>query len=111
MQIHKMTISLLLVLAAVARPHCAQQRQQNDSSLATYLARHPWDPAKHGPMLVVDPESTGPVSGAGGFAAFDRKEFNVGSITAIAPTEMVFIDASFKEQPNLYDGLPRTDKV
>ena len=74
-------------------------------------AKHPWDIAKRGPRLVINPGQTPPVSNAGGLASYGRKEITVGGITVIAPSEMVIIDATLKELPNLYDGLPRSDKI
>jgi len=74
-----------------------------------YLDAHPWDVQKNGPMLVLrDPIP--PSSDEPGLAAYGRMESKVGGITAIVPSEMVIIDDSLKEPPNLYDGLPRADK-
>jgi hypothetical protein len=82
-----------------------------EPSLAAYLNQHPWDVAKRGPMVVVYPDRTHVVNTSGGLAGYDRKEFNVGTLTAIAPYDMVMIDTSLEDPPNFYDGLPRKDKV
>lgn len=50
-------------------------------------------------------------SPAEGLARYGYKEFNVGGLTAIAPSDMVTIDATFKDPANVYEGLPRDDKV
>jgi len=80
-------------------------------NLAGYLAAHPWDVQKKGPLIVLTPNEVTAKTGSGGLIAFGRKEFRVGSLTAIAPSEMVLIDDELKELPNLYEGLPRLDKI
>ena len=101
-----------LVSIALARAACAVTgSQQNDGSLAAYFQHHPWDIASRGPMLVLDPASVTPSSSSNGLKAFGRKEFNLTTLTVVAPTEMVFIDASLKDPANMYDGLPRSDKI
>lgn len=105
---------MITTLAALALSLGSQTRiapRPNGQALTDYLAKHPWDVSTRGPMLVVDPGLVWSSSVDGGLRSFDRKEFALGSLSVIAPTEMVYIDASLKEPPNLYDGLPRTDKV
>ncbi|MGV3619144.1 MAG: hypothetical protein ACO1SV_27780 [Fimbriimonas sp.] len=50
------------------------------------------------------------VAGAG-LGRYERKTMTVGEISAIVPLTMVRIDDSLKQAPNLYDGLPRDEKV
>ena len=80
-------------------------------SLAAYFSKHPWDVAKRGPMMVLIADSLPAISADSGLAHYGYKEFNVGGLTAIAPMEMVKIDASFRDASNVYEGLPRDDKV
>jgi hypothetical protein len=63
-------------------------------------------------MMVMEPDSTNVVSEEeGGLAEFDRFEARCGTVTAIAPVNMVYIDDSLKDPVNLYDGLPIESKV
>jgi len=62
-------------------------------------------------MIVLTPNQVSATRNSNGLNTFCRKEFRVGSLTAIAPAEMVLIDDELKDLPNLYDGLPRLDKI
>ncbi|AIE86774.1 hypothetical protein [Fimbriimonas ginsengisoli] len=84
---------------------------QAPKTLAGYIDGLNWNPAKAGALVTVSPESVRASGGGVSLAAFKRKKVVVGGLTAIVPTEMVVIDDSFKQPPNLYDGLPREAKV
>ena len=103
--------AVLAALTLMISPGRKVTLPQNSDSLASYLSEHPWDIASRGPLLVVDPAGVTRTAPEGGLRAFGRKEFSSGTLTAIAPTEMVMIDAAFKDPPNFYDGLPRTSKI
>jgi len=100
---------LIALLGLVTGPRI--QAQQNKApDFVQYLDQNPWDAQKRGPMLVLrDPVPL--TSQEPGLAAYGRMEAKTGGITAIVPSEMVLIDDSLKEPPNLYDGLPRADKL
>jgi len=104
-------ITALAALILANSPWTRPITGQTGESLANYLSKHPWDVASRGPMLVVNPVIVRSTTTESGLRAFGRKEFNLGSLTVIAPTEMVIIDAAFKDPANLYDGLPRTAKI
>ncbi len=97
-------------LLAIALSTLGQTGQSTDS-LSDYLSGHGWDASKSGPMIVVDPDHVRAKHGAASLNLFDRKPASLGSITAIVPRDMVLIDDSLLQEPNLYDGLARTDKV
>ena len=84
---------------------------QDPATLDAYLLAHPWNSAKRGPMLVVDPAETKAVDDSAGLSAFARQEVRCGGLNAIVPTEMVLIETSFSDPPDLYKGLPRQEKV
>jgi hypothetical protein len=85
--------------------------QTGKSTLADYLKAKPWDFAKMGPMMVVQPEKTREQNPGGGLAAFDRMAVSCGSITAIVPVDMVILDDHLKDPPNFWQGLTRNDKI
>jgi len=84
---------------------------QQDLSLSNYLATHPWDASKSGSLIVVDPDHTYTKKKGSSLLDFERKEATVGRLSAFVPTEMVLIDDSLADAPNLYDGLPTYAKV
>lgn len=89
---------LLLPLGASA--------QQAKPTLAEYLAKHP----VAGSLAVGAELKT--ATGAGTVLDhFGRKAVKIGGITAIVPTEMIRFEDAPKQEPNLYDGLPRDSKV
>jgi hypothetical protein len=94
------------MIALLAYPALAQQ----GPTLEQYLTQNPWDARTSGPMLVVDPLIK-PVNAEDGLSGYGRMETTVGGLAAIVPTTMVLLDDSFKEPPNLYDGLPRKSKI
>jgi len=75
--------------------------QGTQTSLGDYVKSLDWKPAKQGALLYLDPKGS----------AAHRMKVQCGTVTALVPDEMVLIDASLTETPNLYEGLPRTDKV
>ena len=99
--------AVLSMAMAVAPP---AMRVSPSDTLGDYVQRMKWDPAKAGPLIVVDPEHVAADHGASNLDAFHRKLFTVGKLSAIGPTEMVLIDESFKEG-NLFDGISMKDKV
>jgi hypothetical protein len=99
--------AVLSMAIAVAPP---AMRVSPSDTLGDYVQRMKWDPAKAGPLIVVDPEHVAADHGASNLDAFHRKLFTVGKLSAIGPTEMVLIDESFKEG-NLFDGISMKDKV
>jgi len=109
MGISRLSVKSALLIAAVSA--LGQTQSQKPAFLSDYLALHPWDAAKFGPMVVLSPERTSVRSSGTSLSAFDRKLIRVGSLTAIAPTEMVLIDDSLREPPNMCDGLPTNAKV
>jgi len=101
------TLGLLLSFASDS----AQDGGQKANNLSDYLATHPWDAAKSGPMIVVDPEDTPSKSKEATLKAYNRMTTVVGGLSAIVPTEMVLIDDSLAKPPNLYDGMPEHLKI
>lgn len=71
-----------------------------------YLQAHPWNAVRQGPMLTVMP-----LDNAGGSEHFEYLPVAAGTVTAIAPTERVEIDADLNQPANLFVGIPRRDKV
>jgi len=61
--------------------------------------------------FVVDAEHVTANTANPDLEAFGRKETKIGGITAIVPRQMVLVDDSLTQAPNLYDGLPRAAKV
>lgn len=90
------------------------------SLLALLLVLSPQEPATLAEYLKAHPESSGlTVNGEGtkaggegqGLARYGRKLVHLGGIAAVVPTTMVRFEESPQETPNLYDGLPRDEKV
>ncbi len=105
------SLLMKLVVVVAATRGVGPSASQNRITLATYLAANPWDSAKSGPMVVVDPEHTFASSKEAALKAYARMTVAVGGLTAIVPTEMVLIDDSLTKPPNLYDGMPEYLKV
>jgi len=100
-------MSLIVAIAAFALSGA-----QKAPTLADYLAELRWDAAKRGPMVVLQPQKVSQVHlDESGFDSFDRMAVTCGALTAIVPTEMVLIDDSLKDEPNLYEGLSMKDKM
>ena len=115
---------VLFAHGQAAQDTAAKQPQLDGlRTLAELLAQVPWDPQQHGALLAVDPSNvmhdkatvTDPAQPLtplrAVLPAFHRALFRVGSLTVIAPTEMVLVEDQPKEPPNFYDGLPRDLKV
>lgn len=99
----------LTAIAVLCASVCARAPAQ--TVLSDYLAKRGWDAAKYGQMIVLEPEAVKSKADVGSLSAFDRQLMHAGGLSVIAPTEMVLIDDSFSEPPNLYDGLDRRDKI
>src|SRR5579862_1198463 len=105
-------MSAIPLLLALALPPASQASKPSVTvTLAGYLAASPWDPAKSGPLVVLQPERVRAKAPATTLAAFDRKLVKVGHLSAVVPRTMVLIDDSLNQAPNMYDGLPRDAKV
>jgi hypothetical protein len=81
------------------------------TTLSDFLQRKGWDAAKSGPLLVLEPQAVKATGIGLELADYQRALTRLGSISVIAPTEMVLIDDSFSDPANLYDGLDRNKKI
>jgi len=61
--------------------------------------------------MALEPEGVTKKGGASGLEGFGRKRMELAGLTVIAPSDMVVIDDSLQQAPNMYDGLPRKTKV
>ena len=102
-------IASLLLLACA--PALQTPKAAPPKTLADYMAAHPWDAGKDGPLVVLEPEKVKAKSGSNDLAAFDRKLVAVGHVHAYVPRTMVLIDDSLSQAPNLYEGLPPDAKM
>ena len=115
---------VLFAHGQAAQDTAAKQPQlDGPHTLAELLAQVPWDPQQQGAMLAVAPYNTRrdtkmplpePLSTATlgrALRAFHYALFPLGSLTVIAPTEMVLLHDKPDVKPNFYDGLPRELKV
>ncbi len=104
---------------------CAQEARASAETLATALANIAWDVNRRGPLLVVNPQGTHallssealPASDRPGdanlrllAARFRRQPMPVRSLTVVAPTTMVVLNAN-PGVPNLYAGMQRGQMV
>jgi hypothetical protein len=81
------------------------------STLTDYLVSHPWDSAKSGPAIVLEPDGVKSEGPATALADFKRIVLRVGGLSVIAPAEMVLVDDSFSQPPDFYEGLDRNAKI
>ena len=79
--------------------------------LAAYLVEHPWNVAANGPLLVLEPERARAGNEGAGLSAYGRRKATVGGLTALVPPTRIDIDDTFREKPNLYEGLPADAKA
>src|SRR5580658_5248903 len=83
------------------------------ATIRAYLQAHPQANlgAASAPLLILEPDrqiwGVKPTS----LDALGKKISKVGEIKAIVAKTMIAIDASLNEPPNLYEGLPKDEKV
>ena len=106
-------------------PVQSQSRSRVDT-LVGPLEEAPWDVARQGTLLTVDPQNTRPESSASPAAAgatdgrraslrdvaarFGRKIVRVGGITVLAPTTMAVLNTR-PGKPDVLAGLSRSDRL
>lgn len=102
------TMLVGLALAVLIHKH-SQEAPESDSTPSGYLANHKWNASSKGPLLYLPNRrlQTDDVPQLErGFRAY-----NCGSIHVIAPCQMTIIDPDYRQEPNIYEGLPRDLKV
>ena len=106
-----MLVLASLISVAFLRADLQTPRTPPQKTLADYMAAHPWDATKNGPLVVLEPDKVKSKNGSDDLAAFDRKLVAVGHMHAYVPRTMVLIDDSLSQSPNLYEGLPPDAKM
>lgn len=97
------------IVLALLTSRASLQAEQVDRTAGQFATSLKWSEKSRGPLLYLPYRQLQVKDNPqidGGFSTFAA-----GSLHVIAPAQMTVIDPDYKQSPNVYDGLPRNDKV